>query len=154
MHVLTINVLSNKCNLIHHLWHINSNMFGTEVPSLGSHYNKGSVPPYKNDYNLKMPKYKPKLACWLYTFVIMIVLFFLKYLVKALVLVAVKQIYLLHSRCEFFCFLIRFKYYKPQVRVLWIHVKCMRKVDAVMISNTSWRWHTNQKEKLCCCKKV
>jgi len=45
--------------------HINSNMFGTEVLSLGSHYYKGSVPPYKNDHNLKLLKNRPKLACWL-----------------------------------------------------------------------------------------
>ena len=60
--------------------HINSNMFGTEVPCLGSHYNKSSVPFYKNDYNLRMLKYKTKLAYWLIcTFVIMRVLLFLMY---------------------------------------------------------------------------
>jgi hypothetical protein len=37
-----------------------------------------------------------------------------------------------------FCFLIRFKYYKCQVRVLWVHVKCMKKVDEVIISSSSW----------------
>jgi len=58
-------IIQQMQSLIHHLWHIPTPCFHTKVPSSESHYNKGSVPPHKNDYNLKMLKNEPKLACWL-----------------------------------------------------------------------------------------
>ena len=133
-------IIQQMQSLIHHLWH-------TSTPTcLALRCYPWAVIITKVLFLLtrlttilkKMLKNKCELACWL---------IYLCYNERASLshvfkwklqcwLQWRKYISLIHGVS--FCFLIRFKYYKCQVRVLWVHVKCMKKVDEVIISSSSW----------------